>query len=342
MRATNFLWRAAGCPMPSETDGAPLDGRPLPEPTHCASCGEPASYRLSDAISDNFTTVRNDGRAWGFGGSSICQACMWCCRSLALRCAPFFATERGFYFLGTRPLPGLPGTRPDYLSALLSPPEPPFVACFPRFGVDAGGESNIERTLLSYDGIDQTAWPRIRQVAWLAIAELLATAPATVKPEQQRRAASLAVVNLTPPWPSRVDWAELRREFEPYRAKPWWRACAWPLIKLQSKHCALYARIATSSERYPLQVDDAADFMVDVPIWRALRPVAEALSADLRRARCSIADTEAALISLAPPIGCRDARLLSGWTARVAPLRVHARSIWWSTFVSLLSPKEVS
>ena len=154
MRATQFIWQAAGCPLPVDTTGAPIHppdlGRTHP---HCASCGESASYRLDQAISDSFTTVQNNNRAWPYGGNHVCAACTWCTRTLALRCALWFARVSdehgtgGFCFVPCRPIPGHPETRPDPLTSLLNPPPAPFVACLPLYGIDHGGEANAHRAV---------------------------------------------------------------------------------------------------------------------------------------------------------------------------------------------------
>lgn len=149
-RATRFLWTAAGCPTPTETDGAPIRERDMGG-ARCASCGEPARYRLGDAISGNFSTVKNANRAWPHGGDALCAACLWCCKAIALKSACFFARVAdehgagGFWFVPLRPLPGHPETRPDALAALCAPPPPPFVAGLPLFGIDHGGEANVHR-----------------------------------------------------------------------------------------------------------------------------------------------------------------------------------------------------
>lgn len=339
MRATRFLWEAAGRPWPTETDGTPLKATPmLTTSGRCAACGERPLFLMCQAISDSFTTLRNDGRAWPYGGYDICEACTWACRTLALRCQPFFAHRREFWILRSRP--NMPGERGGLLTGLLQPPTPPFVACYPRFGIEHGGEENADRTLLSYDGIDRELWAELRALATPAIEELERSAPAHVKPIHVKREAALGVVTLKPPWPSNVDWIRLERAFHPYRYEAWFRACVWPLTRLQSKHCALYARIATSSEVYPLQIDDTGDIMVDVALWKRLRPMAEELLGDLIQAHVRRRDALAALEHLAPPSTLWDTRLLAQWTRRVDPFRPHAHALWWSTFVRLLAPYE--
>ena len=293
MRATRFIWMAAGSPLPTETDGTPIRVRDMGG-ARCASCGELAAYRLDDAISDNFTTMRNASRAWAFGGNAICAACVWCCKSLALRCSLWFArlpddrARGGVWFVPLRPIPGVQGRRPDPLDALLNPPPPPFVAGLPLFGIDHGGEANAHRTI----------WP------WTPGAGS-ATHP-------------------------RVDTNGL---FIPTA----------PLVKLQSKHTALYAQVSHSADHYYLQVDDAGDVVVDVPLWRELRSHAGALLSLLRAAGAGAQAAREALTTLRPPLGAPlSLSAPSAWRARVAPFRPHVGGSWWSLFVALLPMPELT
>lgn len=262
MRASHLVWKAAGCPAPFETDGAPIPAKGNGSP--CAACGEPGSYRMAEAISDNFTTVKNRSRAWPMGGDMICAACIFACKALALRCALWFAREDGIWWVGTRPIPGLPWTRPDALSALLCPPEPPFVAAYPRTGIDHGGETHLDRCW----------WPK------------------------------------APP-PAR------------------------PLTRLQSKHVAIYARVATSRARYPLQVDDQHDVVVDVAHWAAMRVACDELLAEMRAGCVGAMDAKAALVTLRPPPRC-PLPLLARWSIRTRALASTHQAPWWPMFVELL------
>lgn len=161
MRATNFVWEAAGRPAPVETDGTAII--PRGAPATCAHCGDAgASFLLEQAISDKFTTVRNASVLWPHGGQNLCAACTWVMKSLLLRTGLMFARRSdahgpgGLFHVPTRPWPRpapsllpkdawWPG-RPDALDALLMPPPVPFVAWFPLYGVDHGGEMHIDRT----------------------------------------------------------------------------------------------------------------------------------------------------------------------------------------------------
>ena len=275
-RATAFLWRAAGSPDPLDTSGRAILARAPAERT-CASCGAPARYRISEAISDNFTTVRNASRAWSFCGDAVCAACVWCCRSLGLRCSLFFARladehgAGGIWFVPLRPLPNwkMP-RRPDPLGAILAPPPPPFVAGLPLYGIDHGGENNAHRVV----------W-------WDADGSRL-------------------------PVPSR------------------------PLIKLQSKHTALYCRVSNNSERYHLQVDDALDVIVDVPLWKRLRVQATEFIAQLRDSGVGAKDARTALRTLSPPRRASP-QLLGRWRELAQPFRRYQSAPWWGrVFVALI------
>ncbi len=260
-RASHLLHAAVGHAAPCDSYGRPIPQRGSGGP--CAACGAPGAYTLDDMISENFTTVKNDGRAWPHGGTDVCAACVFAARTLALRCSGWFATPAGVCFYPTWPAEdGAP--RPDVLAQLLDPPAPPFVAAYPAAGVAHGGD-------------------RHRHRCW---------------------------------WPGRPMAPD-------------------PLIRLQSKHVAMYARVATSRERYPLQVDDLHDVVVDVPLWRRLRAACDALLADLRRGGVGARECSAALVSLRPP-GRAPLEVLAAWRDRVAPLAPHHGAPWWSFFVDWL------
>lgn len=161
MRAITFVWETVGRPSPIETDGSPI----LPRgktPSACAHCGDVnAPFRLDQAISDTFTTVRNASVLWPHGGEQLCGGCTWAFKSLLLRCGLMFARRAdehgpaGLLPVPLRPLPRpatwlasrlWPFRRPDALSVLLRPPPVPFVAWLPLYGIDHGGEAHVHRT----------------------------------------------------------------------------------------------------------------------------------------------------------------------------------------------------
>lgn len=154
------MWEAAGCPPPVETTGAPV--RPSAPEGICAHCADPgAVFTIDQAISDKFTTVRNAAILWPHGGQRLCAACVWTFKSLSVRTCGAFARRAdehgpgGIWPVSLRP-PARPSdwpkakpwpyTKPDALTALLSPPPAPFVAWLPLYGVDHGGEANASRT----------------------------------------------------------------------------------------------------------------------------------------------------------------------------------------------------
>ena len=57
-----------------------------------------------------------------------------------------------------------------------------------------------------------------------------------------------------------------------------------PLVKLQSKHTAIYAEVATSRDHYPLQIDDSTPVLIDRPLWSRLASELLAITTSLRDA----------------------------------------------------------
>ena len=129
--------------MPHEGDGTPIPPRdPATLAPLCAMCGEPGPrWTSEDAFSDNFRPLAHLSKLYPLAVEgfpvSLCAACVWSSRALRLRCAPFFARTDGVWFVPRRYL----------LTALLDPPEPPFVACAPLYGADHGGEAHGWRAL---------------------------------------------------------------------------------------------------------------------------------------------------------------------------------------------------
>lgn len=263
MDATGILWRAIGCPAPFENDDGSLI-KPRGDTGPCAHCGEPGQWRIRDAISDNFTTVKNASRAWPHGGDALCAACVVACKWMGWRAGLFFARVDGVWFVPLRPLPGCPETRPDALSALLSPPEPPFVAGLPLYGIDHGTEANAGRVI----------------------------------------------------WPGSPVPAD-------------------PLSRCQSKHTAIYARVSYSRERYPLQVDDTGEVVVDVPLWRRQIAAAREVLTVLRADGVGAEDARTSLLTLTPPPRA-SATVLMRWRSMTATFQPHHASSWWELVVSLL------
>lgn len=295
--AVEFLWRAAGCPTPTDTEGNEIRRRNM-QGARCAATNLPADYHLDDAVSEKFTTLKNGGRAWPFGGPALSASAVWCTRTLALRCAMFFAREDGIWFEAMRPLPGVEcRRRMDALATLLNPPEPPFVAGLPLYGIDHGGEANIERTV------------------WWESSE---TGAKILLPRG--------------PWVRRED-----------ASKPLGptRIVDKPLIKLQSKHTALFCRVSTRADVYPLQVDDSNDIVVDVAEWSRLRVIAEDVMAELRLAGVGANAVRAALQTGREPAGA-PLSILAKWPATARHFARVVGSTWWPIFVQLLPMPELT
>ena len=141
-----------------------------------------------------------------------------------------------------------------------------------------------------------------------------------------------------PPFVAGLPLTGIQHGGESHIMRAWWPNAATPvkpLLKLQSKHVAIYARVATSRARYPLQVDDHHDILVDVPLWSRLRQACDALLADLMASGVYASDARKALVTIVPPPRT-PAAILTTWRARVADLLPHHGSMWWPLFVDLL------
>src|SRR5690606_10265482 len=115
-----------------------------------------------------------------------------------------------------------------------------------------------------------------------------------------------------------------------------------PLIKLQSKHVALYARLGTSRDRYPVQVDDQHEFMLDRDMWLRARDDASALMRALANAGVKPYPARLSVKFLQLP-SRPDPALAASWPKLTAPLRPHVDATWWPLFCELLlSPEEAT
>lgn len=263
---THLIWRAAGSPVPCDTRGEPIPPA-SGERSHCARCGgEGGVYDVGQLVSSNFIPTRNANRIHAFGGTRYCEACVFCAKTLRLRCISWFASEEGVRFWSIR------DPDADPLATLLDPPEPPFVVGIPLYGINHGGESVQEA-----HGVPN--WKR----TW---------------------------------WPGE----ELHNT---------------PLVRLQSKHVALYSRNAYSRDRYPVQVDDHLDFLLDRDVWLRARDAATRLMEVLIEGGVPAWRARHALLDLALPsrAGLAAARL---WSELTAPLRPHMETTWWQIFCLLI------
>lgn len=256
MKATRFLWEVVGSPAPTEGDGTPIS--PGSDRGICSMCGgDGARFGFKDALSENFWTVTQTSKLFPHRDPSapvaLCAACVWCAKTLALRCVAWVVTKRGIWWI---PKSGM-------LAILLDPPEPPFAIALPLYGISHGGEGNGHRAI------------------WCG------------------------------------------------------RSHEEPLVKLQSKHCAIYAEMATSRERYPLQIDDAPPVMVDRERWRALAAELTAHATTLRNAGVGADDVRTSLTTLRAPARA-PLPVLARWPSMVRSYQPHAGSLWWRTLVDLL------
>ena len=370
MRATRFVWEAMGRPAPRNAEGHVMPPRKLSDDAMCALCGEAAAHLIDDAISDNFTTVTNFSLLYPFGGEALCSGCLWAFRAIQTKAAFYFARcadehgPAGMFFVGTLPLKGLPGTRPDALSALLSPPPPPFVAVFPAYGLEHGGEQNVERLTTEHPQEFFTV-RTAAETAEVALAPHVKTAPKSKDTTWKADSAICwALARCSPPsvpqaepdavaaWQQAIAsdpaWATYLATVEPHRAAPWFRAAAYPLIKLQAKHTLPYAQVSHDRDHFHLAIDDGPGIVVDVALWRRLRAMALDVLVPLRRCGVGAEDARAALMSLRLPMlrQSPEARalalsLMASWPHFVRAVTPYTHATWWPFFVSLLPMPEL-
>jgi hypothetical protein len=267
---TQLIWRAAGKPEPCDTAGIPIP--PGRNKGQCARCGsEDGVFTRDQVVSTNFVPTKNANRLNAYGRRDgawhYCRACVFCSKSLRLRCISWFASEVGVQLWRTRPQEK-DAPRPDAMASLLDPPAPPFVVGVPLYGIAHGGEAHYHRT-------------------W---------------------------------WPGE----ELDEK---------------PLIRLQSKHVALYSRVAYSRERYPVQVDDAGEFLLQRDSWLRLRDIAE------RAMRLVIEDGHKPYTAKRAVVDCRlpsraSASLARQWPRLIDPIRACLQASFWPLFSELLNPLE--
>lgn len=186
---------------------------------------------------------------------------------------------------------------------------------------------------------------RLRCISWFASAEgvrFWRTRPVT---KDAPRPDALAAL-LDPPKPPFVCGVPLygiAHGGEAHYRRTWWPgepARAEPLIRLQSKHVALYARVALSRERYQVQVDDAGEFLLDRPTWLRLRDAAHVVMLRLVDDGVPPFPAKKALSRLRLPsrVSAATAR---DWSWLTAPLLPHVGATWYPTFCELLPTLEI-
>jgi hypothetical protein len=127
MTPQEIIYAGAGRPAILGPDGEQLREEDLGP---CAFCGERARLKVKDCISSNYSVVKQ----FALGAKGLCLACGFALRDLRLRCAPWIATATGVQFCAERW---------GILGFLLAPPDPPFVAGLPWFGIGKGGLGNL-------------------------------------------------------------------------------------------------------------------------------------------------------------------------------------------------------
>ncbi len=258
--ASQLIWASAGKPAPCDTLGVPLEKSS--QRGRCAKCGSPEGvFSEKQIVSENFLPTRNVNRLRAYGGKLYCPACVFCAKTLRLRCVSWSASEAGFQFWRIR--------QNDGLEVLLEPPKPPFVIGIPLYGIAHGGETHYQRT-------------------W---------------------------------WPGEPCPEDI-------------------LVRLQSKHVALYARTAMSRDRYPVQVDDQSEFLLERDVWLKARDSAVRLMSTLILDGVKPYPAKLALTRLEFPHRASLA-LARSWGGLSSPLRQHLNSNWWSTFVELIPTQEI-
>lgn len=181
---------------------------------------------------------------------------------------------------------------------------------------------------------------RLRCIAWSASSAGLCFWPTRGEAQFPNALENL----LSPPAPPFVVGIPLygiAHGGEAHWRRTWWpgESVEKPLIKLQSKHVALYARTACSRERYPVQVDDAREFVLDREIWLRARDDAAVLMATLINEGLPGWRTKGALRDLVIPqrVSLTTAQI---WPHLTAPLRQHTRTVWWPLFCDLMPTLE--
>ena len=142
-----------------------------------------------------------------------------------------------------------------------------------------------------------------------------------------------------PPFVAAIPLTGIAHGGESHLMRTWWPTWQRPaggyLERLQSKHVAIYARVATERYRFPLQVDDIHDVVVDVALWTTLHSEAMSLIEDMKACGVFSSHQEAALRSVTVPrLG--SLALTRSWASKTRLMRQYARAQWWPLFVSLL------
>lgn len=103
--------------------------------------------------------------------------------------------------------------------------------------------------------------------------------------------------------------------------------------KLQSKHTAIFAQIATDCARYPLAIDDGSPVLVDVPLWRDL---AHHIAVALRVIPVPC------LEEWAPPMttALQWREGVVRWRELTAPMERYRHAAWWRFLLAIVPRPE--
>lgn len=228
------IWASVGSPQPFETDGTII--KPRNVAGTCAVTGGPARFIYKDGLSVTFTIARSANKAFRFAHLTpagepwaLSAAAVFCAKSIALRAAPWIVE---------------PTAAGDKLTFHCSQ------AC-------PGDERSA-----GWKAVWQTRKPSAF-LPWL-----LRSRPAgTIAALPLYGIAHGGEVHLGRcAWPRAMPGHHDGKQARPvgYIEKP-----REPLIKLQAKHCALYAPASTRTGLLALQVDSDAVMEVEVARWRA-------------------------------------------------------------------------
>ena len=185
---------------------------------------------------------------------------------------------------------------------------------------------------------------RLRCISWFASEsgiEFWRTRPETLESPRPNALARL----LSPPEPPFVCGMPLYGV--KHGGEGHWQRTPWPgsltpddpLIRLQSKHVAIYAREAFSRDRYPVQVDDSLDFVLDRDLWLRLIDAADVITARCMGDGVPPYPSKLALESLRLPSRVSPA-LAALWRTMTATLRPHINAPWWRLFCELYPTPE--
>lgn len=228
------IWASVGSPVPFETDGSAIEPRKMTGT--CAVTGGPAQYVYKDGLSTTFTLARAANKAFRFAHLTppgeplaLSAAAVFVAKAIALRAAPWIVE---------------PTTAGDKLTFH------PSQAC-PGDERAAGWKA---------------VWEAKKPAAFLPW--LLRSRPAgTIAGLPLYGIAHGGEVHL-----ARCAWSRgMPGHHDGRAARPagWIYKPADPLVKLQAKHCALYAPASTRAGLLALQVDSDAVMEVEVARWRA-------------------------------------------------------------------------